>query len=79
MTADEFNALPDKLGISRAELARRIGIAPNSATAYAGGRKPVPLTVALACAAIAAGLGPYGSPEVSSSGGSGGSQETLQR
>lgn len=61
MTAADFIALHQRLGVSRAELCRRIGIAPNSGTAYASGRKPVPLTVALACAAIASDLLPYGS------------------
>jgi len=52
MTAADFIALHQRLGISRGELCRRIGIAPNSGTAYALGRKPVPLTVTLACAQI---------------------------
>jgi transcriptional regulator with XRE-family HTH domain len=54
MKSSEFIEVAVRLGISRAELARRVGIAPNSATAYALGRKPVPLTVALACAQIEA-------------------------
>jgi len=56
MTAAEFIALHQRLGISRGELCRLIGIAPNSGTAYALGRKPIPMTVALACAAVEAGL-----------------------
>lgn len=52
MTAAEFIATHHRIGISRGELCRRIGIAPNSGTAYALGRKPIPLTVALACAQI---------------------------
>jgi hypothetical protein len=56
MTAADFIALHQRLGISRGELCRRIGIAPNSGTAYALGRKPIPLTVALACAAVEAGI-----------------------
>jgi hypothetical protein len=52
MTAADFIALHQRLGISRGELCRRIGIAPNSGTAYALERKPIPLTVALACAQI---------------------------
>ena len=58
MTAAEFNAAQERLGISRREFARRIGIAPNSATSYSLGRKPIPLTVALAIAAVEAGIGP---------------------
>jgi len=56
MTAADFIALQARLSISRGELCRRIGIAPNSGTAYALGRKPIPLTVALACAAIEVGI-----------------------
>lgn len=52
LTAPEFVELHNRLGISRGELCRRIGISPNSGTAYALGRKPIPLTVALACAQI---------------------------
>lgn len=56
MTAADFTALHQRLGISRAELCRRLGIAPNSGTAYAAGRKPIPRTVALACTALALGV-----------------------
>lgn len=63
MTASDFIALQQRLGISRGELCRRIGIAPNSGTAYALGRKPIPLTVALACAAVAFNLPPYGAKQ----------------
>jgi hypothetical protein len=58
MTAADFIALHQRLGISRGELCRRIGIAPNSGTAYALDRKHIPLTVALACAAVALGIKP---------------------
>ncbi len=56
MTSLEFIALHQRLCISRSELCRRIGIAPNSGTAYALARKPIPLTVALACAHIEQGI-----------------------
>lgn len=56
MSPAAFSALHQRLGISRAELCRQIGIAPNSGTAYASGRKPIPRTVALACAAIENGI-----------------------
>ena len=58
MKSDDFNSLQNRLGVSRAELCRLIGIAPNSGTAYAMGRKPIPYTVALACAAVALGIKP---------------------
>jgi len=63
MTAEEFIAMQERLGISRAELCRRLGLAPNTGTAYASGRTAIPITVALACSAIAANLKPYGAAE----------------
>lgn len=60
MTAADFTALHQRLGISRAALCRALGLAPNTGTAYALGRKPIPLTVALAAAAFDHGLAPYG-------------------
>lgn len=56
MTADEFAATPESLGISRTELCRKIGISKRSGDAYALGRAPVPLTVELAIKAVSAGL-----------------------
>ncbi len=56
MTADEFNAAIDRLGISRRQLCKRIGIARRSADAYALGRAPVSRTVELAIRAVEAGL-----------------------
>lgn len=58
MTADDFVWVHKTMGISRAELCRRIGIGKNAGTEYALGRVPVPLTVALACAAVMRGLKP---------------------
>lgn len=56
MTADDFNAAIERLGISRRQLCERIGIARRSADAYALGRAPVPRTVELAIRAVEAGL-----------------------
>lgn len=56
MTAADFTALQARLGISRAEFCRRLGIAENTGTAYALGRQPIPRTVALACTALALGV-----------------------
>lgn len=56
MTAAEFTALHQRLGISRAALCRAIGIAPNTGTAYALGRVPIPLYIALACTAVEHGM-----------------------
>jgi transcriptional regulator with XRE-family HTH domain len=58
MTAQEFAATYQRMSISRAEFCRRLGIAPNSGTAYEHGRKAIPLTVALAAAAVEARIGP---------------------
>jgi transcriptional regulator with XRE-family HTH domain len=60
MKPEDFEAVHRRLGISRVELCRRIGISENSGTAYAKGRSPIPLTVALACAALLYGLPPAG-------------------
>jgi hypothetical protein len=53
MTSQEFIELHQRLNISRAQLCKLIGIAPNSGTAYALGRKSISLTVELACKAVA--------------------------
>ena len=57
MTPEEFTALHKRLGMSRAAMCREIGIAPNTGTAYALGRTPIPRYIALACAAVALGVG----------------------
>jgi hypothetical protein len=62
MTSDDFNQLQAKLGVSRAELCRRIGIAYNTGIAYSTGTAKIPKPIALACAAVAAGLAPYAEP-----------------
>lgn len=56
VTAEEFASAPAKLGISRREMCRRLGIARRSADAYALGRSDVPRVVALAIRALEAGL-----------------------
>lgn len=56
MTADEFNAAQERLGLSRRAFCTRLGIARESGNSYALGRKPVPRTVWLAILALEAGL-----------------------
>lgn len=56
MTSDEFNAAIKRLGLTKGEFARRIGISVNSTTTYAMGRAPAPRTVELAIRAVEAGL-----------------------
>ena len=58
MTSDQFTEAYKRLSMSRAAFASAIGIAPNTATAYAHGKSPVPLTVRLAIAALLYGLPP---------------------
>jgi hypothetical protein len=62
MTSHDFNDLQARLGVSRAELCRRIGIAYNSGIAYSTGKADIPKPIALACAAVAAGIPPYAEP-----------------
>lgn len=58
MTADSLLAWRARLHFNRSEAARRLGVSRNAYAAYETGRSPIPLTVALACAAIAHGLPP---------------------
>lgn len=51
-----LNHTQQRLGISRAELARRLGLSPNAATKYALGRQDTPRYVALACLALEHGI-----------------------
>ena len=59
MTANEFIAWRESLGLSRAEAARRLGLHANSMTNYEHERTDIPLYIALACAALSAGLQPW--------------------
>jgi transcriptional regulator with XRE-family HTH domain len=59
VTPADFIAWRTSLGFSRAEAARRLGIHANSMTNYEQGRTEIPLTVALACAAVATDLAPW--------------------
>ena len=58
MTPESLLAWRERLKLSRTEAARRLGLARNTYRAYEAGKRPVPETVALACAAIAYGLPP---------------------
>lgn len=57
MTQDEFAAVPARLGISRRELCRQLGISKRTGDAYAAGRSAVPRVVQLAILALEHGLG----------------------
>ena len=60
MTPAQFNAYTKSLGPSRLKFCQKLGISERSGDAYALGRAPIPLTVALAIAALNAGLEPAG-------------------
>ena len=60
MKPADFIALQQRLGVSRSELCRRLGLHPNTGANYASGRYPIPRYIALACAALVYGLPPIG-------------------
>lgn len=60
MTAQDFENWLDHMGLKGAGAARALGLAPNSVVKYR--REGAPLTVALACAALAFGLPPWSRP-----------------
>lgn len=61
MTPDEFRDVMARLGLSHRQMAERTGLHRNSVNAYASGRSEIPRYVALACAALLAGLPEAGS------------------
>ena len=56
MTAEEFTAAPARLGISRRELCRRLGISKRTGDAYASGKSQVPRLVRMGIYVIEHGL-----------------------
>ncbi len=48
MNADDFRAAHREMGMSRAEMCRRLGLSPNTGTAYAIGRADIPTYIDLA-------------------------------
>ena len=58
MTPATFTATRERLGMTRGAFASALGIAPNTHTAYEQGKRPIPLTVRLAIAALLYGLPP---------------------
>jgi transcriptional regulator with XRE-family HTH domain len=56
MTPSDWIKWREHLGITNAEAARRLGISKNMPAAYERGESPIPLYIALACAALAYGL-----------------------
>ncbi|GAC1042269.1 helix-turn-helix domain-containing protein [Rhizobium sp. No.120] len=58
MTAASLTALRKRLNLSKTAFAEQIGIGRRTLGQYEAEERPIPLTVALACAAIAFGLPP---------------------
>ena len=57
MTAANFISWRHALGLSQAAAAKEIGISIRMLQYYEWGQAPIPRTVELACAAVAAGIG----------------------
>lgn len=59
LTARQFKAWRKSVGLSLPRAAEAIGVKKRQIGRYEAGETPVSYTVALACAAAAAGLGPW--------------------
>ena len=62
MTSTEFREWRERLGLNRVEAATALGMGRNQPQRYEDGQE-IPLYIALACAALAHGLPPIGSPQ----------------
>lgn len=60
MTPAEFTAWRRHLGVSKRRAAEMLGVSINMPTRYERGETDIPRFIALACAAIAHNLPPYG-------------------
>lgn len=63
MTAADFKEWRARLGLSQLAAARVLGMSKDTTPRYEKGTVKIPRNVALACAALAAGLKPYGKTE----------------
>ena len=60
MTPEDFKAWRERLDMTQQEAADAIGVTKRSVQMWEAGDRPIGRTVALACAAINAGLTPVG-------------------
>lgn len=58
MTAEDFLAWRKSLSLNRSQAAKALGVGRNQPQRYEDGQ-PIPLYIALACAAIARGIRPW--------------------
>lgn len=58
MTGDQFRAWMEAVGLNKAQAAARLGLSRNSVAKYEV--EGAPIAIAYACAAVAAGLTPWG-------------------
>lgn len=59
MTPADFARWRDLMGLNRTQAAEALGVSRNMPAKYEAGTAPIPLTVALACAALIRGLPPW--------------------
>ena len=60
MTPDQLISLRQALGLDKKAFAAEVGVTRKTLAAYEAAVRPIPQTVALACAALARGLRPFG-------------------
>lgn len=60
MTAESFTAWRDRLGFSKADAARELGLSRNTIIKFENGGAEIPRHIALACAAIERRIPPLG-------------------
>lgn len=59
MTPAEFADWRRRMGLNRSKAAEALGISRNMPAKYEAGERPIPLTIALACAALIRGIAPW--------------------
>lgn len=59
MTPADFTAWRSRMGYSRVKAAVALGLSRNMPQRYEDGQSPIPLYVALACAALVRGIAPW--------------------